>query len=154
MRAVNFLPRESRSGRAMRIDPLLAGAAALTLVVALMVGGGFVLGRSHASSQQRELEAARAQLAAAVAHQTVAKSGTPIVGTPAALDQIPTWKAAVGTVLSGRVAYDVILAQLGRLIPARITVASLSVGGTTGPGSGGVGGDLAIGGTAFDNNDV
>ena len=158
MRAVNFLPRESRSGRGrvagFSFDPLLAGAAAMTVVVAVMIGGGFVLGRSHASSQQQQLDAARAQLAAALARQTAANTGTPIVATPDVVSQIPTWKAAVGTALSTRVPYDLILAQFGRLVPARVTIASLTLGGASGAGAAGAGGELAIGGTAFANNDV
>ena len=158
MRAVNFLPREGRSGqrRATGFDPFLVGAVVLTVVVVAAIGGGFVLGRSHASSQQQQLDAARAQLASAVARQAAANPGTPIVATPAVLGQIPTWKAAVGTALSTRVPYDLILAQFGRLVPARVTVESLTLGGSTSrtAPAGGSGGELAIGGTAFGNDDV
>ena len=159
MRAVNFLPRESRSGhgRTTSVDPFVVVGAVLTVVVLLMVGGGFALGRSHASSQQQELDAARAQLAAAVARQAAANPGKPVVATPAVVGQIPTWKAAVATALSTRAPYDLVLAQLGRLVPPRVTVASLTLGaGATrsAAATAGSGGDLAIGGTAFNNKDV
>lgn len=156
MRAVNLLPPEIGSGRAFaaRFDPLIAAGIALTVVVAIVIGGAFVLGRTHASSQQEELALARAALANAVARQT-AVTGTPVVAVPAAVGQVPTWKAAVDTALSMRVPYDLILAQIGRIVPARITLKNLTVGAaTSSAAAAAAGGDLAIAGSAFNHDDV
>jgi len=157
MRAVNLLPSESSTGRgnAKRFDPLVVGGVVLTAVVAIAIGGAFVVGRSHATSAQHDLDAARAALARAIASQTT-HGGTSIVQTPAVTGQIPTWKTAVETALSTRVAYDAVLAQIGRLVPANVTLTSLTLGEATGAGAVGAaaGGALAIAGTAFDQNAV
>ena len=69
MRAVNLLPRETRSSRSARsVDPLLVGGAVLTVVVAAAVGSGFFLVHSHAASEQSKLATARAQLVSARDH--------------------------------------------------------------------------------------
>ncbi len=157
MRAINLLLQESRAGQtfAAGLDRLVAGGAALTAVVAIVVGGGFVIEHSHASSAQRQLDAARAQLAQVTAHRS-AHTGTPVVPTPAVVAQIAPWQTAVDTALSTRVAYDIVLAQLGRLIPANVTLSTVSLGGTTGTAAptAGSAGALSIGGTAFTEDGV
>lgn len=158
MRAVNLLLQESRAGRtfaAGRLDPFVAGGAALTAVVAIVIGGGFVIEHSHAASAQRQLDTARAQLAQVTAHRP-ARTGTPIVPTPAVAGQIAPWQTAVDTALSTRVAYDIVLAQLGRLVPTNVSLSTVTLGGTTETGAptAGSAGTLSIGGTAFTEDGV
>ena len=156
MRAVNLLPHETQAGRgfAAGINPVVVGGAALTVVVAIALAGGFVLEHGHASSAERQLDTARAQLAQATARQST-HTGTPIVPTPTVAGQIASWKTAVDTALSTRVAYDVLLAQLGRIVPANVGLLSVSIGGTAGtPAAAGSAGLLSIEGTAFSQSGV
>src|SRR5438067_778588 len=133
MRAVNLLPHQTQAGRgfAAGVNPVVAGGAALTVVVAIALGGGFVLEHRNASSAERQLDAVRAQLAQATAKQST-HAGTTLVPTPAVVGQIASWKTAVDTALSSRVAYDVVQAQLGRIVPANVALLSVTLGGTAG----------------------
>ncbi len=140
MRAVNLLPRETLAGGKRRggLDPAVAGGAALTVVVALAVAGGFVLAHSHARNEQRQLTTARAAVLQAQEQQATTPGVTTpqILSPPTALTQRQAWTDAVGTALVSRVPWDTMLAELARVVPANVTLQSLSLGGTaTSPGS-------------------
>jgi Tfp pilus assembly protein PilN len=159
MRAVNLLPREThtRSGSFRGLDPFLAGGAALTAVVVAAVGGGFALEHSHAASVQRQLATAKTELAQLQREQTQSGSvATPILPTPTVTGQTPTWQAAIQAALSGRVAWDDVLSQIGRLTPARVSFTTVTLGAaataTASAGSGS--GSLTLAGTAFDQVSV
>jgi Tfp pilus assembly protein PilN len=138
MRAVNLLPREIPGRRERRrIDPLAVGAAGLVLVVAAAVGGGFVLERSHARSEQQKLAAARTAVAEAQAELPKPGSTPQLLSSPAALAQEQPWQQAIEGVLVSRVPWDLTLAKLARVVPESVSLASLSLDGspTGGPGS-------------------
>lgn len=132
MKAVNLLPREIRGRRARRgVSGALVAGAAVTLVVAAAIGGGFVLERSHAGSEQRQLTTARAELAHEQARQAKTPQGPQTVPPPAALGQQQSWQQALAGALATRAPLDDTLAQLARLVPANVTVMNLTLDGAT-----------------------
>lgn len=172
MRAVNLLPRETRSSRsASSIDPLLAGGAALTVVVVVALGAGFFLVRSHAASAQKNLATARAQLTVLEAAARKASGGTtPILPTPTATQSEGPWQSALTSALVTRLPWDGVMAQLARVIPANVTVSTVNLGSSSTPASSsssttpgtpatpppatGSAGALQLGGMAFSGDDV
>jgi len=64
MRAVNLLPRESRSDRSVTAQnlPAVVGGGMGFLIVAVLAAG-YLSGSSKVASAQRDLDAANAQLA-------------------------------------------------------------------------------------------
>ncbi len=131
MKAVNLLPREtSRRRDARKIDPVVVGAAVLVLAVAAAIGGGFVLERSHARAEQQQLTAARSELARVQAEQPAPGTKNQVLSSPAALAQEPSWRQALESVLATRVPWDHTLGELSRIVPAGVTLSSLSLGGT------------------------
>jgi Tfp pilus assembly protein PilN len=169
MRAVNLLPRETRSRSAGRVDPLLAGGAALTVAVVVAVGAGFVLTHSHAASAQKKLATARAELALLRQEASRASGATaPALPPPAVAQEVGPWQTALATALQTRIPWDGVLLQLARVVPANVTVTTVSLGGATIPnGSSGSTGStpapaatsgapasLQIGGTAFSEDGV
>lgn len=160
MKAVNLLPSDSNSRRVSggrRIDPFVASGAAITVVVAAALAGGFALEHSHASAAQRKLATARAELTRIEAESRQGSgTSTPSVPVPAVTQQQLPWEAALTSALSTRVAWDDVLAQLARVVPANVTVTTVTLGGavagtTPAPGSDG---SLSLGGTAFSENGV
>ena len=138
MRAVNLLPRQpQRVRKPVRIDPLAVGAAGLVLAVAAAVGGGFVLERSHVRSEQQKLAAARAAVAKAQAELPKPGSTPQLLSRPAVLTQVQTWQLAIEGVVASRVPWDHTLAELARLVPAGVSLGSLSLDGAAvgAPGS-------------------
>ncbi len=171
MKAVNLLPRETRSSRSgLRVDPLLAAGAALTAVVVAALLGGFVLVHSHAASAQKQLAAARTQLAALEAARQASAGTTPTLPTPTVTQSAAPWQSALASALQTRVPWDAVLSQLARVIPANVTVSTVSLGGATiAAGSSSTSsssnssaaasstsspGSLQLGGTAFSENGV
>ena len=137
MKAVNLLPREEATRRGgTRIDPLAVGGAALTIVVAAGVAGGFFLEHRHAGNEQQQLASANAQLAQAKARQPKAPAThhVKLLTTPSVTAQTQPWRAAVATALSTRIAWDRVLGEFSRVVPSDITVSSLTMGA---PGAGG-----------------
>lgn len=159
MKAVNLLPRESQARRSFSgADPFLAGGAAVTVVVLAAIGGGFALAHSHAASEQHQLATVKSELAQLQREQTQSGAvATPTIATPSVTGQTPTWQSAVNSALAGRVAWDNVLAQLGRVVPANVTLTAVTLGaaGSTGTTTGAAGpGALSLSGTAFDQNTV
>src|SRR5581483_4037006 len=161
MRAVNLLPRElsgrhARPGRGgRRVDPLAAGGAVLTVVVAAALGGGFVMERSHASSAQRRLAAARAELARLQSTQPAKTPGThgPTLSASVLSQQAP-WQTALTSALAGRVAWDGVLSELSRVVPANVTVSTVTLGGSSRSKTAAGGGSLSLAGTAYSEQGV
>ena len=138
MKAVNLLPHEEATRRSGgRIDPLAVGGAALTVVVAAGVAGGFFLEHRHAGSEQQQLSAAQTQLAQARARQPKPTPGrharVPVLTTPSVTAQEQPWRDAVATALSTRIAWDRVLREFSQVVPSDITVSNLKMGA---PGSG------------------
>ena len=129
MRAVNLLPREIGGQRQSdTVDPLVVVGAAITLVVVAAVGGGFALARSHASSAQQQLTTARSELRQLRAARANASPAARILTVPAVTSQTPTWRSAVQAALAGRVAWDDVLSQIGRVTPANVTLTNVTLG--------------------------
>ncbi|MGH3008496.1 MAG: PilN domain-containing protein [Gaiellaceae bacterium] len=152
MKAVNLLPREANAGRSFRgVDPVRAGGAALTIAVVAAVGGAFALAHSHAASAQRQLTTAKSELAQLQKEQTQGGTvATPILPTPSVTGQTPTWQAAVESALAGRVAWDGVLSQIGRVTPGNVTLTNVTLGG----GAAATPGSLSLAGTAFNEDGV
>lgn len=138
MRAVNLLPRETRSSRsaARRFDPMLAGGAALTVAVVAGVGAGFFLAHSHASSEQKKLASARSELAILQAAARKSSGGsTPVLPTPMVTAEQGPWQTALASALQTRVPWDNVLYQLAHVVPANVTISTVNLGGGTLPTS-------------------
>jgi Tfp pilus assembly protein PilN len=159
MKAVNLLPRETRSSRSssLRFDPLAIGGMAITAVVVAAIGGGFALAHSHASSEQQRLSAARSELAQLKAEETQSGAvSTPILPTPAVTGQAGTWKSALDSALAGRLAWDGVLSQIGRVTPPNVTFTNVTLGAaaastaTTTASAG----TLSLSGSAFSHDAV
>ena len=160
MRAVNLLPREhERRNGGRRVDPLVAGGAALSVVVLAALGGGFALEHSHASSERQKLATARAELARLQAQSRQGSGArTPTLPTPVVTQQQLPWQTALTSALATRVAWDDVLAQLGRVVPSNVTVSTVTLGagaasGGTAPPPGAAG-TLSVGGSAFSESGV
>jgi Tfp pilus assembly protein PilN len=159
MKAVNLLPRETRSSRSssLRFDPLAIGGMAITAVVVAAIGAGFALAHSHASSEQQRLSAARSELAQLKAEETQSGAvSTPILPTPAVTGQAGTWKSALDSALAGRLAWDDVLSQIGRVTPANVTFTNVTLGAaaTTTATTTASAGALTLSGTAFSQDAV
>lgn len=155
MRAVNLLPRETSARRSFGggVDPFLAGGAALTVVVLAAVGGGFALAHSHAAAAQQKLQTVKSELAQLQREQTQSGSvATPILPTPTVTGQQPTWQSAVESALSGRVAWDDVLSQLGRVTPSNVSFTTVTLG--SGTSSTATAGTVSLAGTAFNQDSV
>jgi Tfp pilus assembly protein PilN len=92
------------------------------------IGGGFALARSHVSSAQQQLTTARSQLEQLRAAKANASPATRILTTPAVASQTPTWRSALQSALAGRVAWDDVLSQIGRVTPGNVTLTNLTLG--------------------------
>jgi Tfp pilus assembly protein PilN len=156
MRAVNLLPRETRShGRLRRVDPVLVGGVALTAVVIGAVGAGFTISHSHAASAQTRLATARAELARLQAqHPQSNRPSTPPLSQPTATGLAGSWRLAVDTALGGRIAWDGVLADLARIVPPRVTISNVNLGAGSGTSGTVTGSSLTLGGTAYSQQDI
>ncbi len=131
MKAVNLLPHEIPGlPRRRRLDRLLVGGGAGTLAVVAALAGAFVLFHGRARVEQRELATARAALARAQALQRGAARQPSILSSPAVLSQVQPWRQAVESALATRVPWDQTLAELARIVPAGVTLSSLTLGAT------------------------
>lgn len=138
MRAVNLLPRESRSDRSVTAQnlPAVVGGGMGFLIVAVLAAG-YLSGSSKVASAQRDLDAANAQLA-----QTPVPAATPpaapVNPTPPAVaaEQAPRLQA-VSAALSQRIAWDRILREFSLVLPSDVWISSLSMSTPTAAGANG-----------------
>ena len=148
MRAVNLLPRETRSKKLGWNSELTAGIVfTLLLVVALV--GGFVVERSHAASERQRLATAQAALDRANSHL----SEQARLKVPDVLSQAQPWHLALDSALSTRVSWDVLLAQLEYVVPARVGLTTVSFGSAPGA-TGATTATVSLGGNASSLHDV
>src|SRR5207253_9383864 len=130
MRAVNLLPRDERTGRLEgKRMPLLvaAGGFALVTIAALLVGHS---ASSPLTGKRSRLEAVNAELA------RLPKTQRATVGTGVITQERTDRGAALAAALSTRIAFDRLLSQISRLLPADawltgLTASSPSVPTTT-----------------------
>jgi Tfp pilus assembly protein PilN len=157
MRAVNLLPRELQ-GRATTTSwrrfgsptPLVAGAAGAVVVVA-MLGLLFVTAGRSVDSKEREVTALRAEQAAAEAARERSAD------TPGRQQR----ETAVASAVGQRLAWDVMLTRLARVVPKGIQLNTLAAaapaaaGATAAPAQGGAAvSQFALTGVAPSHRDV
>ena len=122
MRAVNLLPRELQSRATSTLwqrftspSPLVAGAAGALVVVATL-GVLFVTAGRSVDSKEREVTALRAERAAAEAARERSAD------TPGRQQR----EAAVASAVGQRLAWDVMLTRLARVVPKGIQLNTLA----------------------------
>ncbi len=153
MRAVNLLPRETGSKKP-KFDRALVGGFSSSVLVAAILAGGFFLEKAHAANARQQLAEVQTELTQAQNKQpTTHTHGPATLQLPAVLAQQQPWQTALDSALSTRVAWDVLLRQLAYVVPDRITLTSVSLGGAGGtPGS--ASGTITLGGNAFSSDDI
>jgi Tfp pilus assembly protein PilN len=139
MRAVNLLPKDGAGGgKSLRNeDPAVVVGAALAAVVMIALVASFLAAHGKASAQQKELTAARLQLAdlseKRKAQQAKLKPVkrtapvTPIVPPPAITGQEATWLSSVSQVLGQRTDWDRVLREVSLVMPNDVTLSSMSL---------------------------
>jgi Tfp pilus assembly protein PilN len=149
MRAVNLLPRDSRRERSVTAQnlPAVVGGGMGFLVIAALAAG-YLSASSKVASAQRDLDAAKAQLAATPIPPA---PPAPVDTTPPAVsaEQAPRLQA-VSAALSQRIAWDRILREFSLVLPSDVWISSLSM---TAPTSGGTNG-FSIDGTTYGYDSV
>ena len=138
MRAVNLLPRESRSQRSVTAQnlPAVVGGGTGFLVVAVLAAG-YLSASSKVAGAQRDLDAANAQLAQTPV-PAATQPATPVNPTPPAVaaEQAPRLQA-VSAALSQRIAWDRILREFSLVLPSDVWISSLSMSTPTVAGGNG-----------------
>ena len=146
MRAVNLLPPEESNGRSVGFDRTVGVGIAVTVVVAAIVAGGFFLEKAQAATERQRLATAQTALVRAQSQQPSAGQPAPKhLETPVVLSQEEPWHVALDAALASRVSWDVLLKQLEYVVPSRITITNVTIGGTGTTTSG----SIAIGGSSF-----
>jgi Tfp pilus assembly protein PilN len=121
VQAVNLLPRdEPKKGERRAAVPVLIGLATV-LVVLVVVGGGYFLESAKVAQKQTDVDAARAELA--------------LVPPPPKPDPVVLRLAtqegqrvvAVQGALNGRIAWDRLLREISRVLPADVWLSSLGL---------------------------
>jgi Tfp pilus assembly protein PilN len=151
MRAVNLLPRESRSQRSVTAQnlPAVVGGG-MGFVVIAVLAAGYLSGSAKVASAQKDLDAANAQLA-----QTPVPSQTappaPVNATPPAVaaEEAPRLQA-VSAALAQRIAWDRVLREFSLVLPNDVWISSL---GMTAPAAGATNG-FTIEGTTYSYDSV
>ena len=153
MRAVNLLPRQT-SNNGVGIDRALVTGVAFTVLVAAILAGGFFLEKANAAGAQKRLAVAQAALERAQTQQPSTTSPGPTqLQIPVVLSQQAPWHVALDAALATRVSWDVLLKQLEYVVPNRVGLTNVSVGGA-GATAGSASGMITLGGTAFSSNDI
>ncbi|HUZ16345.1 MAG TPA: PilN domain-containing protein [Gaiellaceae bacterium] len=152
MRAVNLLPRET-STRKFGWNSELAAAGAFTLLMVVIVVGGFALERSHAATAQQRLAAAQTALDSANSQPSAKQTQLQV---PAVVSQEQPWHLALDSALATRVSWDVLLSQFEYVVPPKVDLTSVSFGSPAGSVAvaGTTGATVALGGNAFSLHDV
>jgi hypothetical protein len=135
MRAVNLLPKELQNAKSIRHeDPAVVVGSALGVIVMIALGASFFVAHANANSGQRQLTAARLELAQLSQHQRAIPKPTapiapitPIVPAPAVTGQEASWLSAVSTNLSQRIAWDRILREVSLVIPDDVTLVQMTL---------------------------
>ena len=120
MRGVNLLPKDAVKTKSTR-STLVAIGAPLAAVVPLVAVGVLYLGaQGKVGDKQAELDAVQAQIA------DLPKPAGPDIDASVVGDEA-TRATAVASVLGGRVAWDVVFAELARILPTNVWLEGLSV---------------------------
>jgi len=161
VRAVNLLPRDAAQAKSIRNeDPAVVVGSAFGVIVIIALSVGFMAAHSKASSEQKQLTAARIELGKLslnkVTPAPVKKhvQTRPIIPVPAVTSEEQPLLEAVAGAMSTRIAWDRILREFSLVVPDDITISTLTMtapGGTTTPSQGE---GLAISGLAFSHDSV
>ncbi len=115
-------------------DPAVVVGSALGVIVMIALGASFFVAHANANAQQRQLTAARLELAQLSQHQRAIPKPTgpitpitPIVPAPAVTGQEASWLSAVSTNLSQRIAWDRILREVSLVIPDDVTLVQMTM---------------------------
>jgi Tfp pilus assembly protein PilN len=169
MRAVNLLPADLAPRKSFRKeDPAVVIGSALGVIVIMALGAGFMNVHSKVNADQKQLTAARAELAQlsllkrppVVALKPV--ETRPIVPVPAVTGEEQPRLAALSSAMSTRIAWDRILREFSLVLPNDVTLASLTLtapvavattpGAPATPAGGGQG--LSMAGSAYSHDGV
>jgi Fimbrial assembly protein (PilN) len=139
MRAVNLLPKDAQGGgKSLRQeDPAVVVGSALGVVVMIALVASFLAAHGKASTQQKQLTAARLQLAqlsekrkAEAAKLKPAKPTepvTPILPPPSITGEEASWLTSVSQQLSQRIAWDRLLREVSLVVPSDVTLTALNL---------------------------
>ncbi len=154
MRAVNLLPRQATPDEKLGLDRAVVVGVAVTVLVATILAGGFFLEKAHATTQRQRMAAAQAALARVQSQQPSSHSPAPVtLQIPVVLSQQEPWHVALDAALSNRVSWDVLLQQLEYVVPDKVRLTNVTVGGG-GATAGATSGTITLGGYAFSSDDV
>lgn len=127
MRAVNLLPRETRSSRSVTAQnlPAVVGAGVGVVVVAALAGS-YLSASAKVANAQSAYNDAKARLAATPLPPAAAAA--PVDTTPAAVSaqQGPRLQA-VASVLGQRIAWDRLLREFSLVLPSDVWISSLDM---------------------------
>ena len=154
MRAVNLLPRETSSDRTPASTARSSRALRSPCSSRRSSPVASSSRRRTPPTQRQRLAAAQAALARAQSQQPSTHSPAPAqLQIPVVLSQQQPWHVALDAALSTRVAWDVLLRQLEYVVPDKVSLTNVTVGGA-GASAGATSGTITIGGSAFSSNDV
>jgi Tfp pilus assembly protein PilN len=128
MRAVNLLPRESRSSRsvtAQNLPAVVGGGIGFVVVAAL--AAGYLSASSRVSAAQQSLDAAKAQLAKTPLPPPAPTHVDAGAGAAAVANEQAPRLQAVSVALSQRIAWDRILREFSLVLPSDVWISSLSM---------------------------
>ncbi|HEY2353920.1 MAG TPA: PilN domain-containing protein [Gaiellaceae bacterium] len=154
MRAVNLLPYQPGNDEKLGIDLSVVIGVVITVVIAVVLAGGYFLEKGHAASERQRLALVQAELAQAKSQQpSTPSASTAQLQVPVVLSQQAPWHVALDAALATRVSWDVFLQQLEYVVPDKVSLTTVSVGGA-GATAGGTVGTITLGGYAFSSDDV
>lgn len=150
MRAVNLLPRDAKraNGNVGQNVPAIVAACAGVLVVALLAGM-YLLENSKVASAQRDLDAAKTELAATPVPPAAPRT---LSLPPAVAAAQQPLLAAVSNALSQRIAWDRILREFSLVLPTDVWLSSLTL--TTPPPGPLSGTGVSLTGTTYSYDSV
>ncbi|HET7571096.1 MAG TPA: PilN domain-containing protein [Gaiellaceae bacterium] len=155
MRAVNLLPRDTRSSRrGPSVDPLLGAGAALALVVCCALGAGWLTAHSRAAAEASKLADAQAVLASvgAAPAKPAEKPSKPILPVPAVTAEQQPRLDAVAGVLASRTAWDRVLREFAQIVPSDVTVSGVTMDAPDPTAA--TPGDFELNGTTYSHDGV
>jgi Tfp pilus assembly protein PilN len=128
MRAVNLLPRESRSSRsvtAQNLPAVVGGGIGFVVVAAL--AAGYLSASSRVSAAQQSLDAAKAQLAKTPLPPPPPAHANTTSGAAAVASEEAPRLQAVSAALSQRIAWDRVLREFSLVLPSDVWITSLAM---------------------------
>jgi len=146
MRAVNLLPRDDGRAASRQKNPVVLGAMGGGIAVTAILAAWFLTASSGVASNQKRLDAVRAELAA---------TPVPAPTQPGAsqFDQEKSARiAALSTALAGRMPWDRVLRELSLVLPDDVWLTSLSAQAPSGAANTSSG--LTINGKTYSHDGV